>query len=187
MNDDIAISIKGYEGFYEIDRYGNIFGVERKIKLSNGKTRKIMGRLLSHKNNGSGYFFVRLSKKGSQESLYVHRLLASTFIDNPENLKYVNHIDGDPSNNDLANLEWVSHAQNVKHGYDNCLNGNQKGQHHMAVGVVDNILGKEFATIKEWCIERKINYSTGRNTLLKISKTDYTETVKISKKIENGN
>lgn len=46
---------------------------------------------------------------------YVHRLVAGSFITNPENKPEVNHIDSNPMNNDARNLEWVTHAENVRH------------------------------------------------------------------------
>ena len=51
-------------------------------------------------------------------SKYIHRLVAMYFIPNPEGLRTVNHIDGNPLNNHVSNLEWASHRENVRHGYD---------------------------------------------------------------------
>lgn len=48
----------------------------------------------------------------------VHRIVAETFIPNPNNLPCVNHIDGDRANNNVDNLEWVSYSENLKHAYD---------------------------------------------------------------------
>ena len=57
--------------------------------------------------------------KGKQ--YYVHRLVAEKFLDNPDNLREVNHIDGRKHNNDISNLEWVSSSDNTKHGWDSGL------------------------------------------------------------------
>lgn len=68
----------------------------------------------SHKN---GYRVVGLTVHGKTEDHYVHRLVATTFIKNPESYSTVNHIDGDKSNNDVSNLEWCTHKQNMRHAW----------------------------------------------------------------------
>ena len=54
-------------------------------------------------------------------TLYLHRILAENFIPNPEGKPFVNHMDGNPSNNKLSNLEWTTNAENIQHAYDNNL------------------------------------------------------------------
>ncbi len=53
---------------------------------------------------------------------YIHRLVALKYIPNPENKRTVNHIDGNPKNNHMSNLEWATHGENTKHAYDNNMN-----------------------------------------------------------------
>ncbi len=120
---------------------------------------------LRPRDNGSGYLFVRLCKDGIRMRQYVHRLVAVTFIENVEGKCCVNHKDGNPQNNAVENLEWVTHRENMLHAYDTSLCGQQGGRHTFAVGVIDNTLGMQFGTIKDWCQARGINYSTGRNLL----------------------
>ncbi|WP_019469755.1 HNH endonuclease [Staphylococcus cohnii] len=63
------------------------------------------------------YLAVTAYKDGKQRHYYVHRLLAEAFIPNPENKPQVNHIDGNPRNNKLENLEWVTAKENIEHAY----------------------------------------------------------------------
>lgn len=99
--------IKDY-GHYIIDENGNVF---------NQQTKKILKGSIGE----GGYKYYRLSKDGKKEMFYAHRLVAETFIDNPNGLPVVNHKDGNKLNNHVSNLEWVSYSANVKHAYDQGL------------------------------------------------------------------
>lgn len=66
----------------------------------------------------TGHLTVALCKgKGKPKSMYVHRLVALAFMDNPENKPLVNHINGNPKDNRLENLEWATPSENIMHGY----------------------------------------------------------------------
>ena len=67
----------------------------------------------------NGYLEVGLSKNKITKTFLVHRLVAETFLENPENLPEVNHIDEDKTNNRVDNLEWKSHKGNCNHGTRN--------------------------------------------------------------------
>lgn len=62
--------------------------------------------------SGSGYKQVTLCKKGKKYRFEVHRLVAQTFIENPNNYAVVNHRDENKLNNDVTNLEWCTMAYN---------------------------------------------------------------------------
>ena len=64
--------------------------------------------------NQSGYLHLTLNKNGKRHHFYLHRLLAQTFIPNPDNLPEVDHIDRDESNNNLENLHWVTKLENCQ-------------------------------------------------------------------------
>lgn len=157
--------VQGYDGMYEVSNTGMVRSIYREIKLPNGICRTLQGRTIAIKTNNDGYLFVSLSRNGEQETKYIHRAVAEAYIPNPDKLPQVNHLDGNKRNNNVDNLAWVTHQQNVKHCYDTGLCNNKGGNHTFAVGVIDNTLEREFATIKEWCEARGINYSTGRNLL----------------------
>ena len=67
-----------------------------------------------YKPHHSGYIYVRVNK----QKYSLHRLVAFTFIPNPENKPFVNHIDGNKINNCLDNLEWVTCAENNQHNHN---------------------------------------------------------------------
>ncbi len=92
---------------------------------------------------GNGYYTVcLLMPDGSRLTHYVHRILAIAFIPNPENKKCVNHIDGNKLNNELSNLEWVTHGENNSHAIKIGL----KKSIHPARGVIQmDLNGNEIA------------------------------------------
>lgn len=73
----------------------------------------------------SGYLAVSIedyrTRKSKNSNYLVHRLVAETFVENPFNKQYVNHIDGNKFNNCADNLEWVTRSENMRHAYDTGL------------------------------------------------------------------
>lgn len=97
----------------------------------NGKNGTYLrnGKILSQAINSHGYPCVTIKfDNGTQKVVAVHRLIAKTFIPNPENNPQINHIDGDKTNNAVSNLEWCTARDNIIHAFKNNLN---KGSHHM--------------------------------------------------------
>lgn len=68
-------------------------------------------------NSKSGYVYVNISKENKKHNLRVHKLVAEAFIDNPNNLPQINHIDGNKQNNRADNLEWCDSSYNIKDMY----------------------------------------------------------------------
>lgn len=73
------------------------------------------GRKLSAWQSKKGYLRVCLSISGKTISRPVHRLVAQTYIPNPENKPEVNHKDTNKTNNSVSNLEWATNEENVEH------------------------------------------------------------------------
>ena len=75
----------------------------------------------------SEYYRVPLTNKEHIKKYYlVHRLVAQTFIDNPNNYPEVNHINGNKLDNTVTNLEWCDRQYNIKHAYKMGLNPSKK-------------------------------------------------------------
>lgn len=80
----------------------------------NGEVKSIyVSKILKPRNAGRGYFCYQLRNKNGIKNEYIHRLVAKTFIPNPNNLPQVDHIDGNKSNNHVSNLRWVSNYDNM--------------------------------------------------------------------------
>ena len=69
----------------------------------------------------NGYLHVDLYHNNKSTKISMHRLMALTFIPNPNNKKVINHLDGDKTNNSLSNLEWATYSENTQHAYDTGL------------------------------------------------------------------
>lgn len=98
-------SIKCYEGMYEISNYGRVIS----LKFNREK-------ILKHILNNSCQA-ITLCKNGIAIRFDIHRLVAETFLDKSEEKNEVNHIDGNPQNNKVTNLEWCTHLENVRHAF----------------------------------------------------------------------
>ena len=129
------VDIKNYEGKYKINRSGEIYSVKRK-------------RLLKPSPNTNGYLQVSLyysNKKEHKKS--IHRLLALTFIENPNNFPVVDHIDRNKLNNNIDNLRWIDFSGSSR-------NTIQPRKYDLPTGVCKN--GNRY--IAHICIDKKIVY-----------------------------
>ena len=91
--------IPNYEN-YLIDEDGNVFS-------------KYTDKYLKIAKNDNGYLVVRMRKDKKASSKYIHKLVAETFIPNPNNYPYVRHKDGNITNNNVSNLEWTNKGKKV--------------------------------------------------------------------------
>lgn len=106
-----ARPIPGYEGLYAVARTGVVYSLPRKYS----NKLKIMTPV---DNMKAGYLRVALTKNGKTKLVYIHRVVAETYITNPQNKPMVNHIDGVKTNNRVENLEWVTDQENRTHAFE---------------------------------------------------------------------
>lgn len=98
--------IKNYEGLYEVSNLGRIKSLPRR---GTGNQEKI----LKPKTTKFGYYEIVLIRHYNRKSCKVHRLVAETFIPNPQNKPYINHKDFNGLNNHVDNLEWCTPKENT--------------------------------------------------------------------------
>ena len=119
--------VVGYEGLYEVSNLGRIRTYKDKITYTERHgIRKWKQRIIKQKFQKrvrSEKYDARVTiwKDGKEKTFLVSRLVARAFLENPLNLPQVNHIDGEPTNNNVLNLEWCSEKENVNHAFKNNL------------------------------------------------------------------
>lgn len=100
--------VYGWEDYYEVSNTALV----RRIK--GGERTRFMRELPGSKTS-HGYRNITLTRNGKCTKYYIHRLVALSFIPNPENKPQINHKDGNGLNNDITNLEWVTSRENLIH------------------------------------------------------------------------
>ena len=144
----------------EVETFVKIDGFE-KYEVSNlGKVRNIKsGRVLKTSLNNNGYLRLFLCKNNKRKHLYLHRIIATAFIDNPDEKPCVNHIDENKLNNDLSNLEWCTARENLIHGTRTKRAAEKCFKKVIQLDLNDNVLN-EFESMKQ--AERETGVSVRR-------------------------
>ena len=151
--------IPGFEGLYEISNLGRIKSF-RKSKKSGFKDEYFLKRCLAN----NGYYQVTLYGNRERKKFQVHRLVASCFIPNPDNLPQINHKDENPLNNCADNLEWCTAAYNNSYGtarlrgmitkgkmVDQFLPSGQFIARYICSSIAEKITGTPKQSIRECC------------------------------------
>lgn len=103
------------EVWADIEGYENLYVISSKGRCWSYKTNKLLKEII----NNDGYLRFSLFKDGKQKRYLVHRLVAKSFVDNPNQYPEINHINENVKDNCVENLEWCTHKQNINYGSRN--------------------------------------------------------------------
>lgn len=116
---EIWKELEGFRIKYLISVFGEIKSPDQTVDIGLSRSQFKKERIIKSHISNTGYVTVGLTfGRAKSRGFHVHRLLAQTFLPNPNGYRCINHKDGNKLNNSLNNLEWVTHAQNNKHAYD---------------------------------------------------------------------
>ena len=154
--------VKGYEGLYIVSEEGRVFAFKRPACYRSA-------HYMSPALDEHGYPMVCLCKNGKNKTRRVHRLVAEAFLPNPCNFLEINHIDENPSNCALNNLEWCDRSYNVNYG-----SRSAKISHPVLMYTKDMVFINAYKSIAEACRANNLRCPGNiSNVLLGKSKTAY--------------
>lgn len=123
-------NIEGYDKYYEVSNEGRIRSCSKIILTSDNKVRHYKEKILKGGVMKNGYPFVILVKDKTKKVFYIHRLVASAFLDNVKGYTEVNHKDEDKTNNRVDNLEYCDRKYNMNYGTVQNRKGVSKKEFH---------------------------------------------------------
>ncbi|PTF77583.1 NUMOD4 domain-containing protein [Staphylococcus chromogenes] len=179
---EIWKDVVGYEGLYEVSNKGGVRTHKYKTTYTKKHgVRHWKQRYLKNKTPNGRDVRVALWKDGKPKDFLVHRLVAFALIPMIEGKNCINHIDGNPKNNNVDNLEWCNHSENNRHALENGLIDTQKAVSLTQLDTGIKLEFKSMAKADKW-LDRSIGYTSYRlqknyttvvardNTIYKIEK-----------------
>ena len=150
---EIWRDIEGYHN-YQVSNLGRVKSLERNVIKGRGGLYKIEEKILKSRKDKNGYLLINLCKEGEMRSYLVHRLVASAFLDNPNNLPQVNHKDEDKTNNRVENIEYCDRSYNINYG-----NRNEKMAKSRSIPILQFTKDGEF--VRRWDSSTQVEKELG--------------------------
>jgi hypothetical protein len=136
--------IRGYEDTHLVTDDGRVFrktrlgGELRRHGYHKYVTKTVRGGWVKPQKNSNGYLHINIGTNKVIKT--IHRLVATTFLDNPDNKRTVNHKDGNKQNNSVNNLEWCTQSENMSHAYKTGLKVQKRGDKSYLTRIPENEL-----------------------------------------------
>lgn len=131
LEGEVWADIRDYEGIYKVSNYGRIKSLKRTVRYYS-YTKEIPSQIIRPNitgKDGKYYFAIHLRKDEKRKSVKIHRLVALSFIENPNNYPCINHKNEDKFDNRAENLEWCSYS------YNNTYNNLKERMHNKKINV----------------------------------------------------
>lgn len=151
--------IIGYEGYYKISNTGEVFAIERTVVQKNGYIRTFPEKKAKKHIDKDGYYIVLLSKNQKTQHVRLHRLLAIHFLENPNNLPIVRHLNDNKLDYRLENLSWGTGKDNSDDKISNGFN-QEGGNNKFARLVLNTQTGIFYDCLKDAVNSCGISYHT---------------------------
>lgn len=132
--------VVGWEGLYQVSDDGQVRSLQPHNYMK-----------IKRQSNTKGYLACTLSFKGRKRLVKVHRMVAEAFMPNPDNKPYINHINGNKTDNRVENLEWVTAKENTAHAIRTGLMKDLRDVRNIPIMALDKVSGKvvEYSSITE--------------------------------------
>lgn len=159
---EVWVDILGYVGLYQVSNFGRVKVV--------GKKNFFFPSLLKQTLNSSGYYVVRLYNKSKFKDYPIHRLVAVSFISNPDKKPTVNHKNGIKIDNRVDNLEWATNKEQSAHAIKTGLVKKKRRYYGVKLKPKDVNEIRIFYAENNTIISIANKFSVGRQTIRKVVK-----------------